>query len=258
MKGIVCIDNPDKGFHETWHSVEGKVRHPINIPHPFRGVLLGPPGVGKTTVAINLVMFQDPIFETVYVIHVDGDYTKEYDSLGNYKLLKSIPSPDWWPGDKKALVILDDLEYRMMNKLQKQNIDRLFGFVSTHKNISVVLTAQDPFNVPPNLRRCADIWVLWKSKDLDAVATIARKTGIKSSDMRQIFKQFDTTDSLWIDTTKHTPYPLRINGVELIRLPSDEETDEEDAAPCPKRHRSDADSVPAPADKTSSDTPPDA
>ena len=227
--GIIAIDNPDKTWHEDWEPIYegGHVlqRHPMNIPHPFRAVLLGPPGVGKTTIAMNLVMYQKPEFARIYVIHVDGEYTQEYDALENFELLESIPDPTWWPGTEKALVIIDDKELKGLPKEQKVALDRLFGYVSTHKNISVILTAQDPFNTPAIVRRCANLWVLWKTKDADSVATIGRKAGLKVDDLRRYFKSFGDYDSLWIDTTPKSPYPLRINGVDIVR---DEDEQEEE------------------------------
>jgi hypothetical protein len=220
MTGIIAIENPDKGFHENWsdQQIEGvdMRRHPMNVPHPFRCVLMGPPGVGKTTIILNLIMRQQPPFRKVYVIHVDGEYSKEYDALGKYVKLSSVPDPSWWPGQDKSLVVLDDLEYKTMNKTQKRTVDRLFGYVSTHKNISVALTSQDPFNIFPIVRRCADLWVLWKTKDIDSVANIARKAGLFPEQLRSIFKDFKLRDSLWIDTTPNTLYPLRINGDQII------------------------------------------
>lgn len=221
MKGIIKIANPDKTWHEDWRdkvSKKGKryTRHPMNIPHPFRAVLLGPPGVGKTTIALNLVMYQKPVFEKVYVIHVDGEFTKEYDALGNYTPLDSIPDPTWWPGDVKSLVIIDDKELKNLGKDQQIALDRLFGYVSTHKHISVILTSQDPFNTPAIVRRCANLWVLWKTKDLDSVANIARKAGLGVHQLRAIFSGFTGFDSLWIDSTPRTPYPLRVNGIDIL------------------------------------------
>jgi hypothetical protein len=181
------------------------------------------------------VMRQDPPFEQVYVIHVDGEYTKEYDSLKKFTLLRSIPDPEWWSGEKKTLVILDDLEYKTMGKNQKRNLDRLFGYVSTHKNISVILTAQDPFNVFPIVRRCANLWGLWKTKDLDSVATIARKAGLQVRQLRDIFKNFTLRDSLWIDTTPYSPYPLRINGDTPLDMGPDSDLEEEVEQPSKER-----------------------
>jgi len=219
---IVAIKNPDKDFHESWkpRMVNGKrmIRHPMNKPHPSRGVLFGPPGTGKTTIVLNMVIRQDPPFETIYVIHIDGKFTKEYNKLVNFTKLPSIPDPDWWSGETKTLVVLDDLEYKFMSKSQKANLDRLFGYVSTHKNISVILTAQEGFNVPTCARRCADLWVLWQGRDMDAMQQLARKGGLKKIDLDAIYHafDFDLRDSLWLDTTPYSPYPIAINGTEVI------------------------------------------
>jgi hypothetical protein len=133
-------------------------------------------------------------------------------------MLDEIPSPDEWLGEVKTLVVLDDLEYKGMARDQRANLDRLFGFVSTHKNISVALTSQDPFNVPPIVRRCSNLWVLWPMTDIDAMAMTARKSGLKADDFRNIFKNLmkHKRDSLWLDLTDKTPYPQRKNGYELI------------------------------------------
>jgi hypothetical protein len=50
------------------------------------------------------------------------------------------------------------------------------------------------------------------------MATCARKTGLKSNDLKNIFTKLmpDPKDSLWLDTTEHTPYPMRKNGFTLL------------------------------------------
>lgn len=210
---IIPIANPDKTWHEEWTSERGK----LNFPHPFRAVLLGPPNTGKTTTCKNILLRQEPPFERVVVVHCDPDFTHEYDDIGA-EMIADIPAPEEWPGDMKTLVILDDLEFKGLNKLQTRNLDRLYGFVSTHKNISCCLCAQDPFNVPPAVRRCANLWVLWKSVDMDAMATCARRTGMRSDAFRQIFNDLITgeKDSFWIDLTDKTPMKFRKNGFQEI------------------------------------------
>ena len=52
-----------------------------------------------------------------------------------------------------------------MDKEDKRRLDRLFGYASTHKFMTVILTAQDPFNVT--------VFVLWNSPDKDSVAMLA-------------------------------------------------------------------------------------
>jgi hypothetical protein len=153
----------------------------------------------------------------VVVCHCDSNYTKEYDDIACV-LLDHIPSPDEWPGRKKTLVILEDLEFKGMSKQQKQNLDRLFGYVSTHKNISVALCAQDAFNVPPCVRRCANLFVLWKCPDMDSMSLVARKAGLTGKKLSQLFEQHcpGPKDSIWRDMSDYSPASLRVNGFKKI------------------------------------------
>ena len=219
---ILALPNLDKAFHEKWT----KGRNMLNIPHPFRAVALGPPNCGKGTVVKNLLLRADPPFEEIFCIHCDPDFTQEWDDVDT-QMLKDIPAPDEWEGEKKTLVILDDLEFKGMNKTQRRNLDRLYGFVSTHKNISCILCSQDAFNVPPIVRRCSNLWVLWRCPDLDAMAVCARKTGMKSGSFNSIFNQLmlGPHDSLWLDMTSKSPYPKRKNGFTLITKKDEELVD---------------------------------
>jgi hypothetical protein len=208
---LIALPNADKGFHESWTKGRGM----LNFPHPFRAVCLGPPNVGKSTTVKNLIMRADPPFEEIIVIHCDSSYTKEYEDLGeNVQMLDEIPAPNEWEGACKTLVVLDDLEFKQANKTQKRNLDRLFGYCSTHKDMSVILCSQDAFNVPPIVRRCSNLYILWRSPDIDAMAMAARKTGLKSNNFNSIFNQLmlEPRDSLWIDMTTGSPWPLRKNG----------------------------------------------
>jgi len=218
---IIEIRNPDKTWHEKWYKGRGK----INMPHPTRAVLLGPPGSGKSLICKNLILFQNPPFRRIVVIHCDPTFTREYDDL-DVEMMGDIPSPESWAGDIKTVVCIEDLEFKGMGKEQARNLDRLFGYVSTHKNISVYLCAQDPFNVPAGVRRCANLWVLWKSTDSDSLATCARRTGMKSKAFREIFDSLmpDLHDSLWIDLSQGSPMKLRKNGFQEINYVEDKQT----------------------------------
>ena len=213
---IIALPNADKAFHESWNEKRNK----LDFPHPFRGVLLGRPNVGKTTIVKNILLRAKPAFDELVVIHCDSEYTKEYDDIECCEVLNEIPSPEDWEGEVKTLVVLDDLEYKTMKKDQKHNLDRLFGYCSTHKNISVLLCSQDGFNVPPIVRRCCDLCILWKSNDLDTMANIARKSGLNKKDFASLFGLLhEYRDSLWLDMTGggKSPYPIRKNGFEIIK-----------------------------------------
>ncbi len=212
---IIALPNADKKFHESWNDKREK----LNFPHPYRACILGRCGCGKTTVVKNILLRAKPCFKELVVIHCDSEYTKEYDDIENKEILDEIPAPEDWEGEVKTLVVLDDLEYKTMKKEQKHNLDRLFGYCSTHKNISVLLCAQDGFNVPPSVRRCCDLCILWKSNDLDTMANIARKSGLNKKDFVSLFSLLtEYRDSLWLDMTGggKSPYPIRKYGFELI------------------------------------------
>ena len=209
----VIYENTDKLFHEKWY----KGRQMKNLPHPFRCILSGPPGSGKTNVILNLLVKNEPYFKEVIVIHCDAEYTTEYDDV-SARMLSDIPSPKEFDCKLKSFVIIDDIDYLRLPKEQKTNLNRLFGYVSTHKNISVCLTAQDIFNIPCGVRRCSDVWILWQMNDLDAVSKLGRKINYTASQIKELFDKYihDAHDYIMFDMTKNSPYPLRLNGHQII------------------------------------------
>lgn len=211
---LIVIPNKDKAFHEKWYPN----RNALDFPHPFRMLCLGPPNVGKSMTIKNIISRCDPDFEKIIVIHCDPEHTSEYSEVDKGNIIGEIPAPSEWDGAVKTLVILDDLDFKRMSKEQGSNLDRLFGYASTHKNISCILCSQDPFNVPTGVRRCANVFVLWRCPDIDSMARTARKTGIKIDEFRSIFDNLMTGfhDSLWIDLTTKSPFPLRKNGYAQI------------------------------------------
>lgn len=210
---LLTFKNPDKKWHEKWQVGRGM----MNIPHPFRCVLCGPPNCGKTSTVLNLIAAQSPEFKLVVVIHCDPEHTKEYDGLP-VVMCASIPSPDQWDDSEKTLVILDDLEYKTLIPPQKKALDRLFGYVSTHRNVSVCLTAQDVFNTTPSVRRMTNVWCLWKLRDMDCITILSRKMGIPAKTLKRLFEENieDSHDFILVDNTHKSPYPIRKNGVEIL------------------------------------------
>lgn len=214
---LIAIPNADKKFHEQWK--DSPNRDMLNFPHPWRAVIFSNPNCGKTTDLKNILIRADPPFQKLYVVHVDGGYTKEYQDV-EAKIIDEIPAPNSsiLDGEKKTLIILEDLEYKFMNRKQLKALDRLFGYVSTHKNVSVALLAQDAFNIPPCVRRMSNIWILGKTNDMDSLYMIARKCGMKQDRFKEIFENRikGQHDKLWIDNTKKSPYPLRLNGYQVL------------------------------------------
>ena len=213
---IIPFANRDKGFHEHWY-VD---RDLLDFPHPFRMLLAAKPNGGKTTVILNIILRvacgKHP-FEKIVVVHCDPNTTQEYKDV-KHDLRSDIPRPDDIDHQLKTLFILEDLNYIGMTKEQRGYLERLVGYASTHKNVSVMVTAQDPFRILPTVRRCMSVFVLWNNHDQDMLRTLSRKTG-KSE---QLLDSVLTTqckgphDSVWIDLTPNSPAPFRKNGYEVL------------------------------------------
>lgn len=214
---ILALKNADKKFMESWSSD----RSMLNFPHSFRMLCLGPPNVGKSTIVKNIVVRADPKFKQIFLIHCDPDGTLEYDDL-DVEILDDIPEPydGMFDRDIKSLLIIDDMEFQYMSKTERRRLDRLFGYTSTHRGLSICVCAQDMFNLIPCIRRMSNIIVLWKVMDLDLMNTIGRRVGLKKGEFHDLClrKIRDVHDSIWIDLTKGSPYPLRFNGFEKICL----------------------------------------
>jgi len=216
-KELVGLGNKDKDdWYETWTAD----RDLLNFPHPFRCCLFGKPNSGKSNYIKNILIRSFPPFSRVVVIHCDAQNTKEYEILGkNIEMLSEVPPPDFWKDNhQKTLCIVDDLDYSGANKNQKKNLSRLFGYCSSHCNVSVALTQQDTFSVPAIVRRCASVFVLWSSHDIISMSAIATRSGLRASDLRNIFETVcdGFRDSLTIDLTENSPAKLRKNGYEKI------------------------------------------
>ena len=215
---IIPFVNLDKKFHETWY----KDRDWLDIPHPFRMLLAAKPNGGKTTVIFNIIAHvaeSSRPFERIIVVHCDPDQTHEYDYFDR-ELRAEIPAPTEFCPTQKTLCILEDLNYLNMSKEQKGRLERLYGYASTHKNVSCILTSQDPFRIIPSIRRCSNAFVLWNNNDMDMLKTLARKTGLPPERLEGLLMEHcqEPHDSFWIDFTANLPAPFRKNGYELVKV----------------------------------------
>ena len=163
---MVVFNSSDKTLKESWAD-PGRSRNLANFPSPFRMLCLGPPGVGKSTLAKNVVVAQDPAFDEVYVIHADAGVTRDYIDLEPTEMFSEVPSLECWntlpeyheqtdeeeelgsdPKPIKRLVIIDDLEYTSAHKQRLANLAILFRYASSHKGLSIILCHQSFFDVP--------------------------------------------------------------------------------------------------------------
>jgi hypothetical protein len=219
---LTIIDNADKGWHETWK----KGRNLCNFPHPFRALLIGRPGCGKTCVAQNILLRQKPAFESLIVVHVDGEYSKEWDECEPTDILDEVPNFKDIDGERKTLIVFEDFDVENLNRPQRHLLSRLFGYCSTHKNCSVILCQQDPSAIPPLIRRLSNLFVLWRGLDMRILDQYGTKMGLEKGAIKHYFDKYVKTphDSIWLDLTPRTPAPVRLNCYDT--LPNTTTTDE--------------------------------
>ena len=214
---LLHLPNADKGFHESWT----KDRNLADFPHPFRCCILGKVGLGKSNIAKNIFLrcqSGDNPFQQLYIVH-GSETTREWDSCEPTMMLSDIPEPaDLVENEVKTLIIIDDMEMSSLNKFQMKNLNSLFRFVSSHHNFSVIVAYQSFFDVPPIIRKCSNVFILYRPNNDDELTTIGRRVGLKKNEIRDIFDNLLThyRDTLTIDMSNESPAYLRKNLYEKI------------------------------------------
>lgn len=228
-KRIIAIKNADKIGHESW--TDSRARDIGNFPSPSRILLLGPCGVGKSTLIKNLILHQRPKFEEVYLIHEDAEFSKEYDDLDPTEKLSEVPDIDFWEYDgpyKKRCVIVDDLELTSSNKQRLKNLAILFRYCSTHKGLTIYFAHQSFFDVMSLIKKMANVFVLWKPRAYSELSMIENRVGYPAGILRELFQNIATghRDSICVDLTENSPCKLRLNIWQRIQSLSDSESDD--------------------------------
>lgn len=211
---IIPLTSSDKeGWTETWY--EG--RNLLNIPVPWRMILASMPSGGKTCLLKNFIVRQDPPFDKIMVVHYDPEGSDEWDDV-NAEMLPEIPDPRDIKREGRKLLIFEDMDLSAIPKEHKSRLNRLFGYCSSHKNLSIAVTAQDSFSIPTCARRTSNVFCLWKVPDLVSMAQVAKRTGLKSDELLSIMREHihSNHDFLMIDITENTPASLRINGYQVL------------------------------------------
>ncbi len=223
---IMVIPNKEKSFHEKWEPNRDK----LNFPHPYRMLLCSiQPNLGKTNIVKNILMRAEPRFKVIFLLHCGEDVQTEYDDI-EYTIITEVPemTSDMFDNDTKSLLIIEDKNFKYMSKKDLHRLDRAYGFVSTHRSLSIICCSQSFMDVPCSIRRMSNIYVLWKSKDLDSMKTIGRRCGLLKEELMHLMRTHlkDAHDTLWIDCTKNTPMPIRLNGFQELKVKGDEELSE--------------------------------
>jgi DNA polymerase III delta prime subunit len=212
---ILALPNLDKEFNEEW--VEK--RNMLNFPHSYRALFAGVPNSGKSTFIKNIIIRANPEFSRIIIVHGDKEDTLEYNDI-DCEMREDIPTLEEYDGTLKTLLVIDDIDFTCLSKDELKNLERTFGYISSHKNVSICITSQDVFRLPKFVRRYCNIFVIWKILDKDNVAILNRRLGLQKDVLFNLFQKHlhKPTDSLLFDYTKNTPYPIRLNGFKCISI----------------------------------------
>ena len=214
--------NRDKTDHETNKGKENA--DPLNLLHPFRCLLAGKPNSGKTEVALALIARQTPPFERIVIWHCDG-IASEYTSRGvRAEVVKECPQPTSWTQGRKELLVIDDVDLSSKARGKAyEALDRTFGFASTHRGLSVIVTCQNMVQqVPINVRRMVNCIALWPPTDTDQLPKYARATQQSLATVRALVdfvkSQQDPHAFVLIDLSGRGPM-FRLNGTRHLVIP---------------------------------------
>jgi hypothetical protein len=221
-ESLQILNNKDKtGWLEDWHTP--KNRSLGCFPHSSRILFTAQPGRGKTLTLKNLFLQHQKSkrkFKHLVVCTASKD-SDEYADLEPDSIHDEIPPLDCFNGKQgKTCVVIDDMEFAASNTEQIRRLTTLFRYVSSHKNTSVYCAYQSFFNVPQIIRKCCNVFVLWKPNALQEMTVIANRCGIEPQVVKDIFKYIcdDFYDSLCIDMTKDSPAKLRKNIYQPIDM----------------------------------------
>jgi hypothetical protein len=159
MNRLLIFDNADK----VGTTSKFNPNNLCDLPSPFCCILSAPTSSGKTSLIQNIILHQQPEFDRIVLYHFD-EHTTEYDCVG-VEVIHEPPTVATFKRGEKTLLIVEDISFDALNKQQQSDLNRCFGYISSHYGVSILLTTQTYTNVPVSIRRMANHLFLWKATD---------------------------------------------------------------------------------------------
>jgi hypothetical protein len=223
---LIIIKNADKdegNWMESWNTP--KNRSPGHIPHPFRLLALGRPGRGKTNVCKQIFLKHQSSakkFKQLIIVTCDAE-SREWLDCEPTEVITELPDPSEFDGTIKTMIVVDDFELTKISTEEMRKLATLIRFTSTHKNVSIILSFQSFFDTHPIVRKCANVFVLYRPVSRQELTTISNRVGVDADLMHKLFKKkvSGTHDFLMVDHTVGTKHFLRKNIYEKIEIDDD-------------------------------------
>ena len=172
----------------------------------------------------------DKPFKKLYIICPDAEESREWDDCEPTEVFDYIPDLNMFDGSEKIMIIIDDYEFKRLDKENEKKLTTLFRFVSTHKNASLMASYQSFVDCPILLRKVANVFVVYKPTSKNELQIIANRVGVSYEVLRECFKNYANGyhDSIMVDMTKNTPAKLRKNIFDVIEYQSSDSDDDDE------------------------------
>jgi hypothetical protein len=220
---IIPLKNPDKKMHEYYKSND----NPIRFPKPFKCCISGRPNSGKSLLALHIIFSHQekkPKFDEIHIIHGCRDtHTSEWDRIEPTSTRQDIPSYEEFDPTINTLLIFDDTDYTALKNDELMKLSELVRFGSSHCNISCIFLTQVFFRIPKIIKDCCNVFIIFRPTDLDELATIGRRVGLKKKKITDIFNKHlpKWRDSLLVNLIPDAPYKFSKNMFEPLEIDSD-------------------------------------
>ena len=179
-----------KKFLLTSHNPNKNI-HGINVP--FRTLIIGGSGAGKTQTLLNLIRVMSGTFQNIHIITKNKDeplYNFLEDKLGKDGLtisegIGSAPDLDSFNKKEQSLVVMDDL---VLERNQKQ-LEQYF--IRARKlNCSLVYISQSYFAVPKIIRNNLNYLIIKRLNTIQDLFRIMREysLGISKENLQGIYE----------------------------------------------------------------------
>ncbi len=174
----------------------------IQIKLPFRMLVIGASGSGKTNFELNLIkgmncfskihLYAKDLKESLYRFLIDKleKVSKKHgiEVVTYSDQLDDIPSVDDFPGDENTLVIFDDFIVDVKDKKFKRICDMFTR--GRKRNISVMFLSQSYFSIPADIRKNSTYIVLKKvasEKDWNRIIAEYSLTDINKGQLKRLY-----------------------------------------------------------------------
>ena len=190
---------------------ENKIEHNLKWPyipdHPYRILIIGGSGSGKTNALLNLINNQPDIdkiyaYEAKYQYLINKREKVGLDHLNEHKAFMEYSNDmhdvyknieDYNPGKKrKVLIVFDDMIADMINNNKLDSIVTELFIRGRKLNVSIVFITQSYFKVPKDVRLNSTHFFIMKipnKRELQQIA-LNHSSDIDVKDFMKIYKKY--------------------------------------------------------------------